>query len=295
MSYETILLEFKDRIAVVTLNRPDKFNSIRPPMTDELDDALKRANADKDVRVIILHGAGHSFCAGFDFSGNLDHFSGWGLQGEPEEWDPGRDMMSVTNPFSGPIPKIMGIWRSPKPVITKVQGWAVGGGSEMALLGDLVIASDDARIGTPFSRVWGSYLTAIWTYRLGLTRAKFYALTGNSISGKEAAQIGLVNFSHPLEELDAKVWEMAERLAKIPVTQLATMKLVTNQIFDNMGMQTAQILGGVLDGFMRHTPEAREFVRTAKTKGVGAAVAARDAPFGDYSQGGPEMKPRRLP
>lgn len=291
MTYQTIVSETEGPIATITLNRPEKFNAIVPPMPQEVEAALAAANADQAVRVIILRGAGKSFCAGFDFGDDLDHFAGWGLPSASETWDPGKDMMAVINPFSGPVPTFMSIWRSPKPVVAKIHGWCVGGGSEIGLLADIVIAADDARLGTPYARVWGCHLTGMWIYRLGLTRAKQYALTGDSISGKEAAEIGLVNFSYPAEELDAKVRYWAERMAKIPASQLVAMKLITNQAFDNMGLQSTQYLGTILDGYMRNTPEARNFVKLAKEGGVAAAVAGRDAPFGDYSQGSREMKP----
>jgi enoyl-CoA hydratase len=163
----------------------------------------------------------------------------------------------------------------------------------MALCADIVIASDDARIGTPYSRVWGCHLTGMWIYRLGLAKAKYYALTGEWISGKEAAEIELINFSYPLEELDRRVDELAAKLAKIPLTQLVSMKLIVNQAYDNMGLQSTQTLGPILDGAMRNTREGREFVDLAMAEGVKAAVTKRDAPFGDYSQGPPEDQPRK--
>jgi enoyl-CoA hydratase len=293
MTYETILYSVSERVATITLNRPEKFNNIRPPMPIEVVDALKEANRDKNVRVIVFEGAGDSFCAGFDFSDGLDHFEDWNLQESAGAWDPGLDTMAVLNPFQGPIPNFMGIWRSPKPVITKIHGWCVGGGSEIGLLGDIVIASDDAQIGTPYSRVWGCHLTGMWIYRLGLTRAKHYALTGEPVSGKEAAEIGLINESCPLDELDERVDHWAKKLSQIPVTQLAAMKLVVNQAYDNMGLQTTQNMGCMLDGMMRNTPEAHAFVETANTQGVSAAVAERDGPFNDYSQASPDRKPGR--
>jgi len=289
MAHTMIRYEKQDRIATITLDRPEKYNTLRPEMWEELEDALGDANRDREVRVIVLEGAGDSFCAGFDFSGGLAHYEGL----SEEEWDPGMDAMWVTNPFTGPIPKFMQIWRGAKPVIAKVHGWCVGGGSEMALCADLVIASEDARFGTPYSRVWGCHLTGMWIYRLGLTRAKFYALTGVPVSGREAAEIGLINLAVPLEELDATVRFWAERLAGIPLTQLTAMKLIVNQAFDNMGLQGTQVLGPILDGIMRNTPEGRAFVRTAQHEGVQAAVAERDGPFGDYSQAPPEEKPKR--
>ncbi len=295
MSYETILYEKNDRIATITFNRPEKFNTIKPPMTDELEHALKTANADKNVRVIILQGAGKAFCAGFDFADDLDHFEGWGGDPNAKQWDPGHDMMMVTNPFTGPVPKFMGIWRSPKPIISRIHGWCVGGGSDMALLSDIIIASDDARIGTPYSRVWGCYLTGLWFYRLGLTKTKELALTGDWLSGKQAHEMGLINRSVPIEKLNDEVQYWAQRMAQIPVTQLAAMKLIVNQAYDNMGLQTSQVMGSILDGYMRNTPEGLDFVKTSKEQGVAAAIAKRDAPFGDYSQAPSSEKPFGVP
>ena len=289
MDFRTIRYATNDRVATITLNRPEKQNTLQPAVWEELDAALAEAQRAANVRVIVLAGAGDSFCAGFDFSDGLQHYEGLAEEG----YDPGHDMMQVTNPFTAPIPAFMRIWRSSKPVIAKVQGWCVGGGSEMALCADLVIASEDARFGTPYARVWGCHLTGMWIYRLGLTKAKFYALTGESVSGAEAAELGLVNFAYPLEQLDEKTDYWANRLAVIPVTQLAAMKLIVNQAYDNMGIQSTQYLGTILDGIMRNTPEGRQFVRTAQQDGVRAAIAGRDGPFGDYSQAPADQKPRR--
>ena len=292
MTYTTITYEKKkERVAVITLNWPDKFNTIKPPMPDEIEAAMSEANRDKEVRVILLQGAGKSFCGGFDFSDGLEHFDGFGLSMKPGEYDIGKDMMMSLNPWTAPTQKFMSIWRSPKPVVVKVHGWCVGGGSEYALLGDIVIASEDARFGTPYSRVWGCNLTNMWVYRLGLTRAKHYALTGRSLSGKEAVDIGLINFAYPQDQLEDKVWEYVDQLAQIPVTQLAAMKFITNQVFDRQGVEHSAMLGPIIDGIMRNTLESEEFVRTAKEQGVGAAVALRDGPFGDYSQGPASGKP----
>jgi len=217
MDFETILYEKEERIATLTLNRPEKFNTIKPPMPEEIEKALEMANFDEDVRVIILKGAGKAFCAGFDFSEDLEHFEDWGGQAGSQTWDPGRDMMMVTNPFKAPVPKFMSIWRSPKPVVARVHGWCVGGGSDMALLSDVIIASDDARFGTPYSRVWGCYLTGLWFYRLGLTRTKLLALTGDSIDGKEAERIGLINKAVPVEKLEEEVQYWARKMARCPL------------------------------------------------------------------------------
>ncbi len=276
-------------IATITLNRPDKYNTLRPSILADLDDALRQANTDNAVKVIILEGAGDAFCAGFDFSGGLEHFEDI----TEENYDPGMDVDLVVNPYKTYMTQFMGLWRGLKPVIAKVHGYCMGGGSEMALCADLVVASDDARIGTPYSRVWGCHLSGMWVYRLGLAKAKYYALTGEWVSGKEAADIELINQSVPLEELDRTVQALAEKLASIPLTQLMAMKLIVNQAYDNMGLQSTQTLGPILDGIMRNTPEGRDFVHVAKDQGVKAAVTMRDEPFNDYSQGPKDQQPRK--
>jgi enoyl-CoA hydratase len=167
----------------------------------------------------------------------------------------------------------------------------VGGGSDLALCADIVIASEDAQIGTPYSRMWGAYLTGMWIYRLGLTRAKEYALTGKPLSGAEAAEIGLVNAAVPFGRLEAEVAKRAAELASIPSSQLAAMKLIVNQAYENMGLASTQLLGPILDGLMRNTPDAKRFIDRATTDGVPAAVEDRDRLFGDYSAGGPAQRP----
>jgi len=289
MPYEMIKFAKNEAIATVTLNRPEKYNTLRIEMIRELENALMDANHDDAIKVIVLEGAGDTFCGGFDFSGGLDHFE----HIKEENYDPGVDIQWVTNSYTSYIPKFMGLWRGLKPTIAKVHGYCVGGGSELALCSDLVIASDCARIGTPYARVWGCHLTGMWVYRLGLAKAKYYALTGEWISGREATKIELINFSYPLEELDQRVDELAEKLALIPMTQLMAMKLIVNQAYDNMGLQSTQTLGPILDGAMRNTPEGREFVRVSMEEGVKAAVIKRDGPFNDYSQGPLEDQPRK--
>jgi enoyl-CoA hydratase len=284
-----VLYEKTGAIATITLNRPDKFNTLRPDILGELDEALREANTDNAVKVIVLQGAGDSFCGGFDFSEGLEHYA----EIMEENYDPGMDVNLVINPYKSYLTQFMGLWRGLKPVIAKVHGYCVGGGSEMALCADLVVASDDARIGTPYSRVWGCHLSGMWVYRLGLAKAKYYALTGEWVSGREAARIELINSSCPLEELDDSVRALAEKLARIPATQLMAMKLIVNQAYDNMGLQSTQTLGPILDGIMRNTPEGREFVRVARADGVKEAVRRRDGPFADYSQAPKSEQPRR--
>jgi enoyl-CoA hydratase len=289
MQFETLLYTVEDAVATVTLNRPDSLNTIVPPMPDELEAAVHAAGRDSEVKVIVLRGAGRAFCAGFDFGEGFHHWDE-GLTTDGE-WDPGKDFAMATSPAVGPVPKFMSIWRSPKPVIAQVHGWCVGGGSDMALCADLVIASEDARIGTPYSRVWGCYLSGMWLYRLGLTKAKELALTGRALSGSEAAEVELVNRAVPFAELEATVRREAAQLASLPAAQLAAMKLIVNQAYENMGLASTQLLGPILDGLMRNTPDAKRFVNSAEADGVAAALAGRDGPFGDYSQAPSGEKP----
>ncbi len=288
MSRETLLYDVEDQVATITLNRPEQLNTIVPPMPEELQAAVEEAGADGAVKVVVLRGAGRAFCAGFDFGGGFHHWDEALTTGG--EWDPGKDFVAATAP-EGAVPRFMSIWRSPKPVIAQVHGWCVGGGSDMALCADLVVASHDARIGTPYSRMWGCYLTGMWIYRLGLTRAKELALTGKPLSGEEAAAAGLINASVLFEDLEAEVARQARALAALPASQLAAMKLIVNQAYENMGLGATQKLGPILDGLMRNTPDAREFVELAAAEGVPSVVARRDGPFGDYSQAPPEHKP----
>jgi enoyl-CoA hydratase len=289
VSYETIAYEARGPIAYVTLNRPDSLNTIVPPMPDEVQDAVHTATNDREVKVIVVRGAGRAFCAGYDFGGGFKH---WGDALETDgRWDPGKDFAMAMAPSQAPTKKFLSVWHTPKPVIAQVHGWCVGGGSDFALGADLVIASDDARIGTPYSRMWGAYLSGMWIYRLGLTKAKEYALTGKPLSGAEAAEVGLINKSVPFAELEAEVLRTAEDLASVPASQLAAMKLIVNQAFENMGMSAVQTLGPILDGLMRNTPDAERFIELAQSEGVPAAVARRDGRFGDYSQAPPDQKP----
>ncbi|MCP4960461.1 MAG: crotonase/enoyl-CoA hydratase family protein [Actinomycetia bacterium] len=207
------------------------------------------------------------------------------------QWDPGKDFAWATSRLTAPTQKFMSIWHTHKPVIVQIHGWCVGGASDTALCGDLVIASEDARIGTPYSRMWGSYLSGMWLYRLGLTKAKEYALTGKPLSGREAADIGLINDAVPFERLEETVRERAEQLASIPASQLAAMKLVVNHAFENMGISSTQVLGPILDGLMRNTPDALGFIDKAATEGVRAVIEDRDRTFGDHSQGPDDQQP----
>jgi enoyl-CoA hydratase len=273
VSYQDIIYEKSGRVARVILNRPERLNAISAALPDELERAVAEANADPEVRVIILKGAGRAFCAGFDLSPRL--FTGPAMG----EWDPTEDF-AMTSRFAG---KFMSLWYSRKPTIAQVHGWCVAGGTDLVLCSDIIVAAEDAQIGYAPARVWGSPLTAMWVYRLGAEWAKRLLLTGDPVDGRTAERIGLISKAVPPDQLEAEVDGLAQRMANIPVSQLAAMKLVVNQAYENMGLRTTQLLGSILDGLMRHTPEGMAWRRLIDEKGIKAAVDARDGPFGDYS------------
>jgi enoyl-CoA hydratase len=270
-TYATLTYEVRDAKAYLTLNRPDRLNAIDDVMPGEIRAAVEQANADDDVRVIVVAGAGRAFCAGYDLKQFAEGDVGerW-RQGEP--WDPVRDyreMRRNTDDF-------FTLWRSLKPTIAKVQGYAVAGGSDIALCCDLVVLADDARIGYPPARVWGCPTTAMWVYRVGAERAKRMLLTGDTIDGATAASWGLGE-AVPADELDAAVERLADRVAGVPTNQLVMQKLMVNQALDNMGLQGTQLLATFFDGIARHTPEGHWFKDLAEREGFPAAVQWRDS------------------
>src|SRR3954449_7697810 len=271
---DTVRYDLHGAVATLTLHRPDRLNAITEELAGDFRAALDQAEADDAVRVIRLRGAGRAFCAGYDIE--------WGaaaMQGEGETWDPMADYRMMSR-FVGTY---MRLWRSPKPVVAQVHGFCVGGGTDFALCSDQIVCADDCRIGYPPARVWGSPTTAMWVYRVGLERAKRLLLTGDALDGRTAVEWGLASESHPEADLDAKALALAERIARLPANQLQMMKLLANQTYEQMGLGTTQLIGTLLDGAARHTPEGVAFTEAA-ARDVRAAVAARDAPFGDYGQ-----------
>jgi enoyl-CoA hydratase len=273
---EPVLYEGDGRVATITLNRPKRLNTIVPALIEELNGALDRAQADPEVHVIRLRGAGRSFCAGYDIDWGAEVMKQVDAEGP---WDPIVDYQTM----SRYVDTYMRLWRSPKPVIAQVHGFCVGGGTDFALCSDLIVCSEDCRIGYPPARVWGSPTTAMWIYRLGLERAKRLLLTGDPIDGRRAVEWGLASESVPEEEVDEAALALAQRVAKLPSNQLHMMKLLVNQAYEQMGLGVTQLIGTLLDGSARHTPEGTEFTRKAM-EDLGHTIMERDAPFGDYGQ-----------
>ena len=274
----TVLHEVGDGVATLTLNRPERLNTIVPGLVEDLTAELDRAQADPGVRVVRLRGAGRAFCAGYDIDWGAEMMEG---EDAKEVWDPIADYATM----SGFVDAYMRLWRSPKPVIAQVHGFCVGGGTDLALCSDLIVCADDCRIGYPPARLWGSPTTSMWIYRLGLERCKRLLLTGDALDGRQAVEWGLASQSAPPDQLDDAGLALARRVARLPANQLHMMKLLVNQAYEQMGLSVTQLIGTLLDGSARHTPEGVDFSRRARAD-VRAAVARRDAPFGDYGQEG---------
>ena len=283
--FQTLRYETRDRKAYITLSRPDRLNAIDDRMPREIRAAVERADADPDVHVIILAGDGPAFCAGYDLKKFAEEGNSEWNQESPS-WDVMRDyrgMRRNTDDF-------FTLFRSLTPSICKIHGYAVAGGSDIALSCDLVVMAEDAKIGYMPARVWSCPTTAMWVYRLGVERAKRMLFTGDKIDGRTAAEWGLVLEAVPADQLDARVEALADRIASVPTNHLAMHKLMVNQALDNMGLNSTQTLATLFDGVTRHSAEGRWFKEFAEQRGFHAAVEWRDSGRPMPNGGGPIPK-----
>jgi enoyl-CoA hydratase len=290
----TLTYEVTGRIARITLDRPDRGNGITLEMPRELAACVERANLDPEVHAIALAGNGTGFCGGYDLvasaEGDMEGVaSPKAPPGSPLDpmvqarnhdpdgtWDPVVDYQMMSRNLRG----FMSLFHSDKPVICKVQGFCVAGGTDMALCSDLLVIADDARIGYPPARVWGVPTSALWAFRVGDQRAKRLLFTGDLIDGRTAEEWGLAVEAPAAADLDECFEELVQRIALTPVNQLVMMKLLVNQALYSQGLQATQALGVFFDGVARHTPEGYEFQRLAADVGFKEAVRRRDAPYG---------------
>jgi enoyl-CoA hydratase len=285
------------RVARITLNRPERGNGITRGLVSELERCVERADLDPAVHVILLAGNGKGFCGGYDLVESAER------QGRPDGEElaqpPGSPLdpmvMAANHDPEGTwdsmvdygmmgrnVRAFMSLFHCSKPVVCKVQGFCVAGGTDMALCSDLLVIAADAKIGYPPARVWGTPTTSMWAYRLGPQRAKRLLFTGDCLSGAEALEWGLAIEAPAAEDLDERAEILVDRIARNPLNQLQMMKLLVNQSLYAQGLHQTQILGTVFDGLARHTKEGYAFQQRAAQAGFKQAVRERDEPFGDH-------------
>ena len=292
---ETLTYETTGRIARITLNRPERGNGITQAMPQALAACVERADLDPDIHVIALAGKGTGFCGGYDLLASAENM-GQGDYGEADappgspidpkviaanhaadaQWDPVVDYQMMSRNLRG----FMSLFRADKPVVCKVHGYCVAGGTDMALCADLLVIADDAKIGYPPARVWGVPTSMLWAHRIGLEKAKRLLLTGDCLTGKQAKDWGLAIDSAPADQLDARFEALLARIARLPINQLVMHKKILNQTVQ--GLEPTQLLGVICDGIARHTPEGHAFAGRAAKDGFMQAVRDRDEPFGDF-------------
>jgi len=289
-----------DRVARITLDRPERGNGITLDLPAELAACVERADLDPSVHVIALEGNGKGFCGGYDLVAGAErladaHTSEFGRaenvadtpldpkvfanNHDPSQtWDAMLDYQMMSRMVRG----FMSLFHANKPVVCKVQGFCVAGGTDMALCSDLLVIAEDAKIGYPPARVWGSPTTSVWAFRIGIEKAKRLLFTGDCLSGREAVEWGLATECAPADKLDERFEILVARIARMPVNQLIMMKLLVNQTVMAAGLGPTQIMGTVFDGITRHTEEGYAFQQRAAEAGFKQAVRERDEPFGDF-------------
>ena len=295
MSPTTLRYEVTGRVARITLDRPERANAITLAMPRELAECVEEANLDPAVHVIALAGSGKGFCGGYDLVESAEGAGRYGDDAAPQgtpldplvtarnhdpqrTWDPMVDHAMMSRNVRG----FMSLFESSTPVVCKVHGFCVAGGTDMALCSDLLVIAANAKIGYPPARVWGSPTTSMWAYRLGAQRAKRLLFTGDSLSGTEAVEWGLAIEAPAPEDLDARTEILVERIARTPLNQLQMMKLLVNQSLYAQGLHATQLIGTVFDGITRHTAEGYAFQQRAAEAGFKQAVRERDEPYGDF-------------
>ena len=296
MNPKTLTYRVTDRIARITLDRPERGYGITLEMPRELAACVEEACLDPRVHAICLSGAGKGFCGGYDLVESaesrlanepaggaapgslLDPMVQFQNHSPDETWDPTVDYAMMSRNVRG----FMSLFHAEKPVVCKVHGFCVAGGTDMALCSDLLVIAEDAKIGYPPARVWGVPTTALWASRIGIETAKRLLFTGDCLSGKEAKEWGLAIEAPAAADLDARVELLLSRIARVPVNQLVMHKLMLNQTVTSQGLGSTQMLATFFDGVARHTKEGFAFQGRAAEVGFKQAVRERDEPFGDF-------------
>jgi enoyl-CoA hydratase len=273
VAYGNVIYEKRDKIARIILNRPEKLNAISDALRSDLEAACAEVESDRDVSVLIIKGAGRAFCAGYDI----------GPAGDALNAELTHTVSTDRERLLRSGERWLSLWSMPKPTIAQVHGYCLAGGNEIAGICDLVIAAEDAIFGQPNGRRLGIAPTlGLWPLLIGMRRTKELLFTGDSITGKAAAQIGMINKAVPADELEEETESLAARIALTPLDYLAVEKAATNRYFELMGIRTAVAAGAEYDTLYHATPAAKEFFNLVQEQGLKAALDWRDSPFGDY-------------
>ena len=276
MSYSTIVYEVEDSRARITLNRPEKLNALSRDLLNELNDALWDADNDNRVHAVILRGAGRAFSAGYDLTPTTRaQVKSSGHERDGRSFDDDAWRLEQSQRLR------MVLFDMHKPVIAQVHGYCLAGGTDIALLCDLIIADEDARIGFPPARAQGALPNNMWLYNVGPQWAKRLMLPGDMVTGKDAAKIGLVLKAVPGDLLESEVETLVDRLAMIDSELLAANKRIINMGLELMGARTLQRFAAENDARAHLAPSASEFGRISQEQGLKAALNWRDAKFGD--------------
>ena len=267
MAYQTIIYEqVEERIARITLNRPEKLNAMSPKLLAELDGALDDFEQDPQASVLIIRGAGRSFCAGYDLTAG----------GEGGRYTITEDRWAMRRL----VERWQRLWNLPKPTIAQVHGHCLAGATELAGHCDLVFAAEDAQFGHPAGRTLGVIPTlSMWPYLIGMRRTKEFLFTGDSMTAAQALGYGLVNRVYPRDRLEDEVLAYARRVAKVPIDMLTLHKAATNRFFELMGVYAAEHSAAEFDAIAHQTATAKEEVRKMRERGLKQALADRDGTF----------------
>lgn len=298
IAYRTLTYEVTGRIARITFDRPEQGNAITADTPIELAHAVERADLDPRVHVMVVSGRGKGFCGGYDLSifaeggfsptGATQPTTGTVLDPTVQArnhnpwgtWDPMVDYQMMSRFNRG----FASLLHANKPVVAKLHGFAIAGGTDIALFADQIICADDTKIGYPPTRVWGIPAAGMWAHRLGDQRAKRLLFTGDCLTGKQAVEWGLAVESCPAAELDERTEQLLQRISQVPINQLIMAKLALNSALLAQGVTNSGMVSTVFDGISRHTREGYAFQLRSATVGFREAVRERDEPFGDWKR-----------
>jgi enoyl-CoA hydratase len=262
MTFTNLLLDKNELIGTLTLNRPEKLNAMTPALIAEMGEALTEVEKDPEIKVLIIRGAGRSFCTGYDLTVGLGSASGErytldsdqrSLQRYVEHWLRLRDL--------------------PKPVISMVHGYCLAGGSQLAISTDMIFVAEDASIGFPSIPAGAGYVSSFWNWMVGPHRTKYLAfLPGSRISGKEAEAIGFATRAFPAESLERETYDYARRVTKVPAQKLRLEKLAINRAMDIRGFRTTVLAGAEFDAIFHFGPGNEEIRAVQKERGLRGAI-----------------------